>query len=157
MWATARAVLTFALAAVFLITSLLLGSFRTGAVVAFTVFLSLVSVLGSMGAWGVSLNPLSLVNLVIAVGISVEFCAHLARAFVGAGGGVARDRDERAVAALDDVGASVVSGIGATKLIGIAVLGLTKSALLRVSPSSLSLVAVIVVRRSHVFRARTSR
>ncbi|GAA5842354.1 hypothetical protein JCM9279_005356 [Rhodotorula babjevae] len=131
MWSTARAVLTFALAAVFLITSLLLGSFRTGAVVAFTVFLSLVSVLGSMGAWNVSLNPLSLVNLVIAVGISVEFCAHLARAFVGAGGGVARDRDERAVAALDDVGASVVSGIGATKLIGIAVLGLTKSALLR--------------------------
>ncbi|GAA5890203.1 hypothetical protein JCM8208_002734 [Rhodotorula glutinis] len=131
MWAKARAVLTFALVAVFLITSLLLGSFRTGAVVAFTVFLSLVSVLGSMGAWGVSLNPLSLVNLVIAVGISVEFCAHLARAFVGAGGGVAGDRDERAVAALDDVGASVVSGIGATKLIGIAVLGLTKSALLR--------------------------
>ncbi|GAA5926909.1 hypothetical protein JCM3775_007076 [Rhodotorula graminis] len=131
IWATARAVLTFALVAVFLITSLLLGSFRTGAVVAFTVFLSLVTVLGTMGAWSVSLNPLSLVNLVIAVGISVEFCAHLARAFVGAGGGVARDRDERAVAALDDVGASVVSGIGATKLIGIAVLGLTKSALLR--------------------------
>ncbi|KPV78649.1 uncharacterized protein RHOBADRAFT_47936 [Rhodotorula graminis WP1] len=131
IWATARAVLTFALVAVFLITSLLLGSFRTGAVVAITVFLSLVTVLGTMGAWSVSLNPLSLVNLVIAVGISVEFCAHLARAFVGAGGGVARDRDERAVAALDDVGASVVSGIGATKLIGIAVLGLTKSALLR--------------------------
>ncbi|GAA6052336.1 hypothetical protein JCM3770_007258 [Rhodotorula araucariae] len=139
LWATAREVLAFALGAVFLVTSLLLGSFRTGSVVAFTVLLSVVSVLGSMGAWGVSLNPLSLVNLVISVGIAVEFCAHLARAFMGAlGGGVpshhpaaARDRDERTVAALDDVGASVVSGIGATKLIGISVLGLTKSALLR--------------------------
>ncbi|BGP36957.1 niemann-Pick type C-related protein 1 [Rhodotorula kratochvilovae] len=139
LWATAREVLAFALGAVFLVTSLLLGSFRTGSVVAFTVFLSLVSVLGSMGAWGVSLNPLSLVNLVISIGIAVEFCAHLARAFMGAlGGGVPfhhpaakRDRDERAVAALEDVGASVVSGIGATKLIGIAVLGLTKSALLK--------------------------
>lgn len=144
IWATAREVLAFALTAVFLVTSLLLGSFRTGGVVAFTVLLSVVSVLGSMGIWGVSLNPLSLVNLVIAVGISVEFCAHLARAFMGAhGGGVpfdhsaaARDRDERAVAALEDVGASVVSGIGATKLIGIAVLGLTKSALLRVRRAS---------------------
>lgn len=48
----------------------------------------------------------------------------------------ARDRDERAVAALEDVGASVVSGIGATKLIGIAVLGLTKSALLGVRRAS---------------------
>lgn len=132
--------MTFALAAVFLATSLILGSFRTGCVVAFTVFLSLVSVMGAMGVWGVSLNPLSLVNLVISVGISVEFCAHLARAFMGAlGGGLPfhhpagpKDRDERAVAALEDVGASVVSGIGATKLIGIAVLGLTSSALLKV-------------------------
>ncbi|GAA6000492.1 sphingolipid transporter [Rhodotorula paludigena] len=139
IWATTREVLTFALAAVFLVTSLILGSFRTGCVVAFTVFLSLVSVMGAMGVWGVSLNPLSLVNLVISVGISVEFCAHLARAFMGAlGGGLPfhhpagpKDRDERAVAALEDVGASVVSGIGATKLIGIAVLGLTSSALLK--------------------------
>jgi len=31
--------------------------------------------------WGVTLNAVSLVNLVMAVGISVEFCAHITRSF----------------------------------------------------------------------------
>jgi Niemann-Pick C1 protein len=113
--ATTRTVLALALAAVFLVTSALLGSWRTGAVVGVTVLMSLVSVMGIMGAWGVSLNALSLVNLVIAVGIAVEFCAHIARAFMGAGGGGLphdhpngpKERDERAWIALVDVGSSV--------------------------------------------------
>ncbi|BGP12931.1 niemann-Pick type C-related protein 1 [Rhodosporidiobolus nylandii] len=140
IWATTREVLALALSAVFLVTSLLLGSFRTGFIVALTTFLSLFTVLGAMGAWGISLNPLSLVNLTVSVGIAVEFAAHLARAFNGANGGglpfkhpgAQRDRDERAAAALEEVGASVVSGIGATKLIGVAVLFLTKSELLKI-------------------------
>ncbi|GAA5955063.1 hypothetical protein JCM21900_002773 [Sporobolomyces salmonicolor] len=140
LWATTREVLAFALFAVFAVTSLLLGSLRTGTVVACTVLLSLVSVIGLMGAWGVSLNPLSLVNLVISVGIAVEFCSHIARAFMGASGGGLpyhhpageRDRDERAYAALVDVGGSVISGITVTKLIGIAVLALTRSKLLEI-------------------------
>lgn len=137
---TSRLVLFISLLAVFAVTATLLGSLRTASVVIGSVFLSLFPVLGVMGVWNVSLNPLSLVNLVIAVGIAVEFCAHIARAFVGAmGGGVPRshphaqrDRDDRARVALEDVGASVISGIGATKLIGISVLWLTRSALLKV-------------------------
>lgn len=31
--------------------------------------------------WNVSLNALSLLNLVMASGISVEFCSHIIRAF----------------------------------------------------------------------------
>ena len=31
--------------------------------------------------WGVTLNALSLLNLVMASGISVEFCSHIIRAF----------------------------------------------------------------------------
>lgn len=80
-----------------------------------TVLLSVVSVMGAMGVWGISLNAISLVNLVISVGISVEFCSHIARAFMGAAGGGlpyehpsgARDRDERAFTSLVDVGSSV--------------------------------------------------
>lgn len=107
--------LAFALLAVFIVTSALLGSLRTGTVVVLAVFLTVVNVMGIMGVWGVSLNPLSLVNLVISVGIAVEFCAHVARAFMGASGGGLpyrhpageRDRDERAWQALVDVGSSV--------------------------------------------------
>jgi Niemann-Pick C1 protein len=96
-----------------------------------------------MGIWHISLNAISLVNLSIAIGIGVEFCTHIARAFMGAGAGGGaglphshpagrKERDDRAYAALIDVGSSVFSGITLTKLIGISVLALTRSKLLEV-------------------------
>ncbi|KAK4058162.1 niemann-Pick type C- protein 1 [Microbotryomycetes sp. JL221] len=138
LWSTTRQVIILALMAVFAVTTLLLGSIRTALVVILTVTLTVINVLGVMGIWNVSLNPLSLVNLVISIGISVEFCSHVARAFMGANGGglpsshptAHKDRDERAKLALIDVGSSVVSGITITKLIGISVLALTRSKLL---------------------------
>ena len=57
----------------------------------------------------------SLVNLVMAAGIAVEFCAHIVYAFLAAPGG----RGDRASAALTRVGASVLSGITFTKLVGV--------------------------------------
>lgn len=108
-------VLSLALLAILVITSLLLGSWRTGGVVTFTCALAVTSVAGIMGFWGISLNAISLVNLVISLGIAVEFCSHIARAFMGAGSGVAyekegkREKDDRAFAALVDVGPSVSS------------------------------------------------
>ena len=106
-------VLTLASIAIFLITSILLGSWRTGAVVTAVCGLAVLDVMGIMGFWHISLNAISLVNLVISLGIAVEFCSHVARAFMGAGGGVPwekegrREKDERAFAALVDVGPSV--------------------------------------------------
>lgn len=96
-----------------------------------------------MGIWHISLNAISLVNLVIAVGIGVEFCSHIARAFMGAGAGTGaglqhghpagkKEREDRAYAALIDVGSSVFTGITLTKLIGISILALTRSKLLEV-------------------------
>ena len=49
-----------------------------------------------------------------ALGISVEFCAHVLHAFVVAPG----TRRERMAAAVTDVGASVLSGITLTKFVG---------------------------------------
>jgi Niemann-Pick C1 protein len=92
-----------------------------------------------MGVWDISLNAISVVNLVISLGISVEFCAHVARAFMSTGSGLPLDhpagqkeRDDRMFTALIDVGPSVLSGITFTKLIGMAVLGLTRSRLLEI-------------------------
>ncbi|KAH8930248.1 multidrug efflux transporter AcrB transmembrane domain-containing protein [Atractiella rhizophila] len=137
---TTRQVLAFALLSILIVSSVLLGSWRTSAVICITVLMTVVNILGVMGVWGVSLNGISLVNLVISVGIAFEFCCHIARAFMGAlGGGLPfghpsaeRDRDERAYIALIDVGPSVFSGITLTKLVGIAILSLTKSQLLQV-------------------------
>ncbi|TFY72100.1 hypothetical protein EVG20_g909 [Dentipellis fragilis] len=114
-------VLGLGLAAVLVVTSVFLGSWRTGIIVTATVALTV------------------LVNLVISLGIAVEFCAHVARAFMSSGSGLAvdhpagqKERDERMWTALIDVGPSVLSGITFTKLIGMSVLALTRSKLLEV-------------------------
>ncbi|KAI0687215.1 multidrug efflux transporter AcrB transmembrane domain-containing protein [Cytidiella melzeri] len=132
-------VLGLGLAAVLLVTALLLGSWRTGTIVTGVVALTVSTVMGVMGLWGISLNAISLVNLVISLGIAVEFCAHVARAFMSCGSGLPMDhpagqkeRDERMVTALVDVGPSVLSGITFTKLIGMCVLALTRSRLLEI-------------------------
>ncbi|KAJ7667763.1 sterol-sensing domain of SREBP cleavage-activation-domain-containing protein [Mycena polygramma] len=137
--AITQEVLGFGLAAVLLVTALMLGSWRTGTIVTSVVALTVVTVMGVMAVWGISLNAISLVNLVISLGIAVEFCAHIARAFMSAGSGLPmdhpagqRERDERMWTALVDVGPSVLSGITFTKLIGMSVLALTRSRLLEI-------------------------
>ena len=54
------------------------------------------------------------VSALQALGISVEFCAHVVHAFVVAPG----TRPERMTAAVTSVGASVLSGITLTKFVG---------------------------------------
>ncbi|TFK55884.1 multidrug efflux transporter AcrB transmembrane domain-containing protein [Heliocybe sulcata] len=137
--AITQEILGLGLGSVLIVTALLLGSWRTGTIVTGVVALTVVTVMGVMGVWGISLNAISLVNLVISLGIAVEFCAHVARAFMSAGTGLPADhpagqkeRDERMWTALVDVGPSVLSGITFTKLIGMAVLGLTRSKLLEI-------------------------
>lgn len=132
-------VLGLGLLSVLLITSILLGSWRTGLIVTTVVALTVVNCMGVMGIWGISLNAISLVNLVISLGIAVEFCSHVARAFMGMGSILPidhpngqRERDERMWGALVEVGPSVLSGITFTKLIGISVLALTRSRLLEI-------------------------
>jgi Niemann-Pick C1 protein len=103
-----------ALVCIFIVSAVLLGSLRTGAVVAGTVAMIVVNIIGVMAIWGVSLNAVSLVNLVICIGIGVEFCSHIARAFMfPAGVVVERSKDQfhgkdaRAFSALVNVGGSV--------------------------------------------------
>ena len=119
---------------IFLVTSILLGSVATGAVVTITVVMIVVDIIGTMAVANVSLNAVSLVNLIICVGIGVEFCAHVARAFMFPPASLMdkarlryRGRNARAWAALVNVGGSVFSGITVTKLVGICVLAFTRS------------------------------
>ncbi|OAX39748.1 multidrug efflux transporter AcrB transmembrane domain-containing protein [Rhizopogon vinicolor AM-OR11-026] len=135
--AITQEILGLGLAAVLVVIALLLGSWRTGTIVTGVVALTVVNVMGVMAVWDISLNAISLVNLVISIGIAVEFCAHVARAFMSAGSGLPvdhptgqKERDERMWTALVDVGPSVLSGITFTKLIGMSVLALTRSKLL---------------------------
>ncbi|KAI9840459.1 MAG: hypothetical protein M1837_001615 [Sclerophora amabilis] len=128
------ALLGSAIALIFIITSILLGSIKTGLVVTVTVIMIVVDIIGTMAVVHVSLNAVSLVNLVICVGIGVEFCAHIARAFMFPSRNVMeraknkfRGKDTRAWTALVNVGGSVFSGITITKFLGVFVLAFTRS------------------------------
>jgi Niemann-Pick C1 protein len=123
-----------ALAMILVVSSVLLGSVKTALVVGITVVMTVVDIIGTMAVAGVSLNAVSLVNLVICVGISVEFCAHIARSFqfpsraiMAKAGNMYRGKDSRAWTALVNVGGSVFSGITITKLLGVCVLAFTRS------------------------------
>lgn len=61
-----------------------------------------------------SLNAISLVNLVISLGIAVEFCSHIARGYMSSPSTLAvdgpsgqKDRDDRMFTTLVEVGPSV--------------------------------------------------
>ena len=77
-----------------------------------------------MYAWDITLNAVSLVNLVMAVGISVEFCSHITRTFAVNSN---LERVENARQAVINMGSSVLSGITLTKFGGILVLAFAKS------------------------------
>lgn len=122
---------------IFLISSLLLGSPKTALVTTGVVIAMVANVAGLMVLFGVSLNALSLVNLLICVGFGVEFCIHIARAFtfvhkVNALGLQGISKTERAFNALAGTGGTVFGGIALTKLIGVAVLAFTKSKIFEV-------------------------
>jgi Niemann-Pick C1 protein len=127
--------LSSALVMILLLSSVLLGSISTAVVVTITVAMTLIDIIGAMAVANVSLNAVSLVNLIISVGISLEFCAHIARAFTFPSTTVMeraprhrfRGKDARAWTALVNVGASVFSGITITKLLGVTVLAFTSS------------------------------
>jgi len=122
--------LLYCAAAVFVVTFLLMGfNFSIATIVTFTVAMIITNLTGLMYIWDINLNAISLVNLVMAVGISVEFCSHIARAFAVS---IKENKIKRAQEALAHMGSSVLSGITLTKFGGIIVLAFAKSRIFEV-------------------------
>ena len=80
-----------------------------------------------LGGFAIQLNAVTVVNLVMSLGFSVEFCVHVCIAFNRFYG----TKRERAEQALHDMGSSILVGIGSTKFIGVLVLGFAPSTLFR--------------------------
>jgi len=110
-------------AGIFVLCLLVTWSFWASLIIMITIGMILGCLLGVMALWGISLNAVSTVNFVMAIGISVEFCIHIAVAFLRSYG----SRDHRVGAALVNVGSSVISGITLTKLCGVITLGFASS------------------------------
>lgn len=98
--------LCISLGTIFVVTFILLGlDFYTSFIVCFTIAMIVVNMFGAMYLLNIDLNAISLVNLVMAIGISVEFCAHTSRDFAVSLRG---SRVNRAQHALAHMGSSVI-------------------------------------------------
>ncbi|XP_074598752.1 NPC intracellular cholesterol transporter 1-like isoform X2 [Brevipalpus obovatus] len=117
--------LTLSLLAIFVVTFMFFGfALRAALLVIMTITCIIINVMGMMYWWNIPLNALTLVNLVMASGISVEFCSHIIHAYERSN---RPNRIMRAQEALETKGSSVFSGITLTKFAGIAILGLATS------------------------------
>ncbi|XP_037783576.1 NPC intracellular cholesterol transporter 1-like [Penaeus monodon] len=128
MWTDTGVSLGVSVASVFGVMLLLTFDLTSSAVVLLTIAMIVVDMMGMMFWWGISLNAVSLVNLVMTVGVSVELCCHISYSCV-----TSRQFTKltRAQEALATVGSSVFSGITLAMACGIAVLGYAQSQLFK--------------------------
>ncbi|XP_037927352.1 NPC intracellular cholesterol transporter 1 isoform X3 [Teleopsis dalmanni] len=130
MWPDTLQSMGISVLAIFIVTFLLMGfDIHSSLVVVITITMIVINLGGNMYYWNISLNAVSLVNLVMAVGISVEFCSHLVHSFSIS---VEGTREKRAADALTKMGSSIFSGITLTKFGGILVLAFAKSQIFQV-------------------------
>ncbi|XP_016003353.2 NPC1-like intracellular cholesterol transporter 1 isoform X4 [Rousettus aegyptiacus] len=126
----------------FVICCLLLGmDLRSGLLNLFSILMILVDTVGFMALWGISYNAVSLINLVTAVGISVEFVSHITRSFAVS---TKPTRLERAKEATISMGSAVFAGVAMTNVPGILVLGLAKAQLIQIFFFRLNLVITLL-------------
>uniref|UniRef100_A0A1I7YH77 SSD domain-containing protein n=1 Tax=Steinernema glaseri TaxID=37863 RepID=A0A1I7YH77_9BILA len=107
--------------AVFCVISFLLFNPWAASCIMVILVLMTVELAGFLGFVGIKLNPVSAVTLITAVGIGVEFTAHVVFAFLTSLG----DRNERMAAAIDRVFVPVIHGALST-LLGIIMLAFSE-------------------------------
>ena len=130
-----------ALGAVAVIVFCTLGSFLTTVLITMSVAFCIVEILGFMWAFGIVIDSVSVINIVLAVGLSVDYSAHVGHCFMVKGGD---DKDRRVVEALADVGASVLNGAMSTFL-AVAVLLLSTSYVFEILSRQFALTVILGV------------
>ncbi|XP_008590518.1 PREDICTED: Niemann-Pick C1-like protein 1 [Galeopterus variegatus] len=134
--------LSLCLVPTFAVCCLLLGmDLRSGLLNLISIVMILVDTVGFMALAGISYNAVSLINLVSAVGMSVEFVSHITRSFAIS---TKPTRLERAKEATISMGSAVFAGVAMTNLPGILVLGLAKAQLIQIFFFRLNLLITLL-------------
>merc|ERR1719375_273191 len=116
-----------ACACVFVVNLVMMADALAATLVLGMVGLTDICLLGYMAHWDLDFNSVTAVNLVLAVGLAVDYSAHLAHSFLIAPG----NGEDRAKHAVDHIGASVFNGAFSTFL-AVFPLALSKSFVFRV-------------------------
>ncbi|XP_044533658.1 patched domain-containing protein 3 [Gracilinanus agilis] len=95
--------------------------------VTFAIASVIVGVAGFMSYWNVNLDSISMINLIICIGFSVDFSAHISYAFVSSD---AMSTNQKVIEALDLLGYPVVQGASST-IIGVVALAAANAYIFR--------------------------
>ena len=119
--------LSLALVAVFVITYVMIVSLRATLLVMLCVVLVDIDILGLMWLWGLTIDSVAIINLVLAVGLAVDYSVHIAHAFLQTPG----TKQERVDAAVEEMGTAVTHGVISTFL-AVLILSTSKSYIFRI-------------------------
>jgi multidrug efflux pump subunit AcrB len=85
----------------------------TSVLITVNVAFCIIEILGFMFALGIVIDSVSVINIVLAVGLSVDYSAHVGHCFMVKGG---TDKNKRVTETLADIGAAVLNGALSTFL-----------------------------------------
>jgi len=111
-----------AMACVFVVTLLLLANFQICIYVMCIVGITLTDIVGFLHFWDVTIDIISCVNIVLAIGLCVDYSVHIGLAFMVAKG----SRKDKAVEAVASIGPAVFNG-GFTTFLAIILCSLSYS------------------------------
>ncbi|XP_056169603.1 uncharacterized protein LOC115672607 isoform X4 [Syzygium oleosum] len=140
IWRVALMNIAIALGAIFVVFLVVTSSLWSSVIILIVLAMIVVDLMGVMALLNIQLNAVSVVNLVMSIGIAVEFCVHIIQAFLVCPG----DRSQRMQGALITMGASVFSGITLTKLCGVLVLFFARSEIFVVYYFQMYLALVLI-------------
>lgn len=119
--------LALALLAVLVITMVMLANVTSSMLVMLCVVLVDIDILGLMQMWDLTIDSVAIINLVLAIGLAVDYSVHVAHAFVQTPG----TKQERVDHALAEMGTAVVHGAFSTFL-AVLILSTSKSYIFRI-------------------------
>ena len=114
-------------AAVFLVTAFFMPHPILLLFVVITMAMIMVGIVGFMHFWNLTLSSVTMIHLIMSVGFSVDFTAHICHAFMVAKGS---DRNERVAEAVTSSGGPIFNGT-ISSVLGILMLALAKSYIFR--------------------------
>ena len=100
VWPNMRQNMLIATAAMFVVSLLLIPHPVCSLWVTFSIVSICVGVIGYMAWWGVNLDTISMINIIMCIGFCVDFSAHITYAYVSAEGDTGNERMRNALHAL---------------------------------------------------------
>ncbi|SMN18975.1 similar to Saccharomyces cerevisiae YPL006W NCR1 Vacuolar membrane protein that transits through the biosynthetic vacuolar protein sorting pathway, involved in sphingolipid metabolism [Maudiozyma saulgeensis] len=142
--------LSGAILLILIMSSILLESIKLGITLTSIVIMIMSSILFGMVIIGIDLNAVTLVNLVICVGLAVEFCIHIVRAYhiqQATTTTTTTTRGDKWTVmnkVMLTVGGSVFNGIAMTKFLGVCVLAFAQSKIFRIFYFGMWIILILV-------------